>query len=95
MKNNFIIVLLINILLLSAQLYLSSTRASDGDRIAEISYQLTEYKRQNASLENQIYELTSTPRLLEFAHNSGLKPANLTFLKALSVADRSSTWNGE
>ncbi len=95
MKQKFIIVLILNISLLAAQLFLSSTRSSDGETIYQINKQLSELTRENSRMENKVYELTATSRLLEYADSNNFQPAKITFLKSLTVADLSSTWNGE
>lgn len=95
MKLKFLFVIFLNLTMLAAQLFLSSTRASDGEIVAQISRQLSEIARENSRLENKIYELTSTSRLLEFAENNNFQPARVTYLQSLTVADLSSTWNGE
>jgi len=87
MKRKILItVVLLNLGLLSAQWFVTSQRATDGDAVAEMEGKLKEISLENQRLKHDIYQLSSTQSILSRARESQLVPTKTTFYTPAPVA---------
>jgi hypothetical protein len=79
-------VIFINLLLLAGQYVISSHRATDGDKVVQLTNQLSEIQAHNNDLNKQIYEYSSISYIRTKAIENKLSPVSVSFLSPLPVA---------
>ncbi|KKU64925.1 MAG: hypothetical protein UX87_C0001G0037 [Candidatus Amesbacteria bacterium GW2011_GWA1_47_16] len=84
---------ILNISLLSAQFWLSSRRATDGDTLSVMEQELSAVGMENYRLKSDIYTLSSTQSVLQSAAALNFVPAKTSYLTPLPVAQAHSTAN--
>jgi coenzyme F420-reducing hydrogenase delta subunit len=86
-KNKLTLFIYIGIfILLLGQVYFSSGRATDGDRLTEIDAQLNDLNTENESLQTQLYQLTSIASIQKYAENNHMIPETVANLGSVTVA---------
>lgn len=71
-----LIVLTIDALLLVGQFALTTSRATDGDRLAKLNQLQAELNDQNQNLRLEVYNLSSLPSISAKASAANFAPAN-------------------
>ncbi len=72
--------------LLLLQVYISSIRSSDGDRITDLDSKINRLNSQNRELQAQIYLHTSIASIQDFAQSRHMVPAVIENLGSVTVA---------
>lgn len=81
---SFIYALVFVLLLL--QVYISSGRATDGDKMAEIETKIQEITMENESIQTKIYTLTSIANIQKYSQDHQMVPAVVANLGSVTVA---------
>lgn len=84
----FIIITVLTITLVSLQVYLTSSRATEGDELVGLETQLSAISIENEQMASNIFNLTSISKVKEFAENNHMIPATLSNLSVAAVAAR-------
>ncbi len=79
-------IIFINLVLLVGQFLMTSSRATDGARLADLTSQLSSLNQANLDLKNQIYHYSSIPYIYSQAQSDQLAPAQVSYLTPLPVA---------
>jgi hypothetical protein len=86
-KNKLTLIIYIGLFTLAlVQVYFSSGRATDGDRLAQLDYQLNSLNIENNNLQTQIFNLTSITAIEKFAHENQMVPGKIANLGSITVA---------
>lgn len=85
-KKLLILTIIINLVLLGGQYYLSSMRATDGEILADLDQQLNKLTLENQQYHNNISTALSLERIQEFAIRQHLAPVASTFIGPNPVA---------
>lgn len=80
-------IIFLNLLLLGAQLLLTFSRATDGDKLAHMDSRLQELEAANRDIAAEVYRLSSTGALLEAARKAEYIPVKITSVSPAPVAD--------
>lgn len=72
--------------LLAIQLILSCRRAGDGDQLAILNFQISELNENNYLLKQQIYKLSATDKIKDYAQKHQLITATYSRLSSFMVA---------
>jgi cell division protein FtsL len=80
------LIILVNLLLLAGQFFMTSKRATDGEKISNLDTQLSVLSQQNSDLENQILKFSSLSYVYTQAEKMQLVPVKVSYLAPLSVA---------
>ncbi len=79
-KNTIITIILANIVLLGAQLWITTSRATEGQRIHDLEVKTSEFITQNNELKSKIYSASSIRSIQDRAEK-----ANLVLLKVVTL----------
>lgn len=84
--NPIILIILVNLILASGQLYLTTQRSVDGVQVASLQKQVELLVSQNHNLSSSIFRLSSISYIYQTAAQSELVPVKFRFVSPVSLA---------
>jgi hypothetical protein len=80
------LIIYVNLLLLAGQFFMTSKRATDGEKISKLDNQLSIVNQQNSQLKNQIFIFSSLSYIQSKTDSLSLVPIKVSYFAPLSVA---------